>query len=110
MVDSAAARRRLYCSGDVASYGPGRLNFIRLRRSLQHQPCAFIGAQRGHIMYDYAPRQSAFALSDAWLLQPLHAHKAPTPEPNDDPLPGEHPVPQEEPVPSPKPESASHNS
>jgi hypothetical protein len=37
--------------------------------------------------------------------RPLHAHKAPTPEPNDDPLPGEHPVPQEEPVPSPKPES-----
>jgi len=35
---------------------------------------------------------------------PIHAHKAPTPEPMDDPLPGEHPVPQEEPVPSPKPE------
>ena len=35
---------------------------------------------------------------------PLHAHKAPTPEPINDPLPGEHPVPQEDPVPSPNPE------
>lgn len=34
----------------------------------------------------------------------LYAHKAPTPEPIDDPLPGEHPVPQEAPVPSPHPE------
>jgi hypothetical protein len=55
-------------------------------------------------MYD-ASWQSASALSPVWLLRPLQAHKAPTPEPNDDPLPGEHPVPQEEPVPSPKPES-----
>ncbi len=35
---------------------------------------------------------------------PLQAHKAPVPEPIEDPLPGEHPVPQEEPVPSPNPE------
>lgn len=43
--------------------------------------------------------------SHAWPCQPLRGHKAPTPEPVDDPLPGEHPVPQEEPVPSPNPES-----
>jgi hypothetical protein len=34
----------------------------------------------------------------------VHAHKAPVPEPTEDPLPGEHPVPQDEPVPSPNPE------
>jgi hypothetical protein len=34
----------------------------------------------------------------------LHAHKAPVPEPIEEPLPGEHPVPQEDPVPSPNPE------
>jgi hypothetical protein len=45
------------------------------------------------------------ARGPAFSRRPLQAHKAPTPEPNDDPLPGEHPVPQEEPVPSPKPES-----
>lgn len=38
------------------------------------------------------------------LVLPLHAHKAPVPEPIEDPLPGEHPVPQEDPVPSPNPE------
>jgi hypothetical protein len=60
-------------------------------------------------MYDDASRQSVTTLPHAWLFQPWQAHKAPTPEPNDDPLPGEHPVPQEEPVPSPKPESGSRN-
>jgi hypothetical protein len=35
----------------------------------------------------------------------LHAHRAPMPEPVDDPLPDEHPAPQEDPVPSPKPET-----
>lgn len=50
-------------------------------------------------------RHPASGQSHAWFSRtPLSAHKAPTPEPNDDPLPGEHPVPQEEPV-SPKPES-----
>jgi hypothetical protein len=34
----------------------------------------------------------------------LHLHRAPVPEPIEDPLPGEHPVPQEDPVPSPNPE------
>ena len=34
----------------------------------------------------------------------LQLHRAPTPEPDEDPLPGEHPVPQQEPVPSPYPE------
>lgn len=33
-----------------------------------------------------------------------HLHRAPIPEPQEDPLPGEHPVPQDEPVPSPQPE------
>jgi hypothetical protein len=42
-----------------------------------------------------------FTSSDS---RPLHAHKAPTPEPVEEPLPGEHPVPQEDPVPSPNPE------
>jgi hypothetical protein len=37
--------------------------------------------------------------------RPLQAHKAPTPEPVEEPLPGEHPVPQEDPVPSPNPET-----
>ena len=36
----------------------------------------------------------------------MHLHRAPTPEPDEDPLPGEHPVPQQEPVPSPNPELA----
>jgi hypothetical protein len=44
---------------------------------------------------------TVFTSSDA---RPLHAHKAPTPEPVEEPLPGEHPVPQEDPVPSPNPE------
>jgi hypothetical protein len=35
----------------------------------------------------------------------IHTHKAPVPEPIEEPLPGEHPVPQEDPVPSPNPES-----
>lgn len=35
----------------------------------------------------------------------LNFHRAPTPEPDDDPLPGEHPVPQQDPVPSPFPET-----
>lgn len=35
---------------------------------------------------------------------PKHGHKAPTPEPIEEPLPGEHPVPQEDPLPSPNPE------
>lgn len=34
----------------------------------------------------------------------VRAHRAPVPEPIEDPLPGEHPVPQEDPVPSPNPE------
>ncbi len=34
----------------------------------------------------------------------IHAHKAPMPEPIEEPLPGEHPVPQKDPVPSPNPE------
>lgn len=34
----------------------------------------------------------------------LKLHRAPTPEPDEDPLPGEHPVPQQDPVPSPFPE------
>lgn len=34
----------------------------------------------------------------------VQAHKAPTPQPIEEPLPGEHPVPQEDPVPSPNPE------
>lgn len=38
-------------------------------------------------------------------LNSLSLHRAPTPEPDDDPLPGEHPVPQQEPVPSPFPEA-----
>jgi len=65
--------------------------------------------REAYIMYDHAfftqsARGSATG-SAARFHRPLRAHKAPTPEPNDDPLPGEHPVPQEEPVPSPKPES-----
>lgn len=31
-------------------------------------------------------------------------HRAPVPEPIEDPLPDEHPVPQDEPVPSPQPQ------
>jgi hypothetical protein len=90
-----------------------RLNFTRFRRSLQHQPrYTLIDLKthiEGHIMHANALlRQSASRLSHAWPCGPLQAHKAPTPEPNDDPLPGEHPVPQEEPVPSPKPESRRH--
>jgi hypothetical protein len=34
----------------------------------------------------------------------IHMHRAPVPEPVEEPLPGEHPVPQEEPVPSPNPQ------
>ena len=34
----------------------------------------------------------------------LKMHRAPVPEPIEEPLPGEHPVPQEEPVPSPNPQ------
>lgn len=34
----------------------------------------------------------------------LRMHRAPVPEPVEDPLPGEHPVPQDEPVPSPQPQ------
>jgi hypothetical protein len=37
----------------------------------------------------------------------LNLHKAPTPEPVEEPLPGEHPVPQEDPVPSPNPETGN---
>lgn len=47
---------------------------------------------------------AACSLSDP---RSLHAHKAPTPEPVEDPLPGEHPVPQEDPVPSPNPETVN---
>ena len=44
--------------------------------------------------------------SRVFLLQEeiLHAHRAPVPEPTEEPLPDEHPVPQEDPVPSPNPE------
>jgi hypothetical protein len=38
------------------------------------------------------------------VMSGIQAHKAPVPEPIEDPLPGEHPVPQEDPVPSPHPE------
>lgn len=34
----------------------------------------------------------------------IHLHRAPVPEPIEEPLPGEHPVPQEEPIPSPNPQ------
>lgn len=34
----------------------------------------------------------------------MQMHRAPVPEPIEEPLPGEHPVPQEEPVPSPNPQ------
>lgn len=34
----------------------------------------------------------------------MQMHRAPVPEPIEEPLPGEHPLPQEEPVPSPQPE------
>jgi len=44
----------------------------------------------------------SFAMPD--FLSGIQAHKAPVPEPIEDPLPGEHPVPQEDPVPSPHPE------
>lgn len=44
----------------------------------------------------------SFAMFDFAL--DIQAHRAPVPEPIDDPLPGEHPVPQEDPVPSPNPE------
>lgn len=47
--------------------------------------------------YLHASAMSAFAL-------PVEAHKAPVPEPIEDPLPGEHPIPKEDPVPSPNPE------
>jgi hypothetical protein len=60
-------------------------------------------------MYTIAPhRRSDSGRFPASPCKPLLAHKAPTPEPIDDPLPGEHPVPQEEPVPSPNPESRRH--
>ena len=42
--------------------------------------------------------------SIAMFASAMQAHKAPTPEPVEEPLPGEHPVPQEDPVPSPNPE------
>jgi len=48
------------------------------------------------------PYAQMFAAFDASSL--IHVHKAPVPEPVEDPLPGEHPVPQEDPVPSPNPE------
>lgn len=35
---------------------------------------------------------------------PMQMHRAPVPEPVEEPLPGDHPVPQEEPVPSPNPQ------
>ncbi len=38
------------------------------------------------------------------FVLPVEAHKAPVPEPIEDPLPGEHPIPKEDPVPSPNPE------
>ncbi len=44
----------------------------------------------------------SFTLGDFAL--DIQVHRAPVPEPIDDPLPGEHPVPQEDPVPSPNPE------
>ncbi len=44
----------------------------------------------------------SFAMLD--FVFDIQVHKAPVPEPIDDPLPGEHPVPQEDPVPSPNPE------
>jgi hypothetical protein len=37
----------------------------------------------------------------------MYMHRAPVPEPVEEPLPGEHPVPQEEPVPSPNPQHSS---
>lgn len=40
----------------------------------------------------------------ATCVATLSLHRAPTPEPDEDPLPGEHPVPQQDPVPSPFPE------
>lgn len=43
-------------------------------------------------------------LHPASSLASVHLHRAPTPEPDEDPLPGEHPVPLREPVPSPNPE------
>lgn len=42
--------------------------------------------------------------SIAMSASSMQAHKAPTPEPVEEPLPGEHPVPQKDPVPSPNPE------
>lgn len=37
----------------------------------------------------------------------IRMHRAPVPEPIEEPLPGEHPVPQEEPVPSPNPQRSA---
>ncbi len=40
----------------------------------------------------------------------IQTHRAPVPEPIEEPLPGEHPVPQKDPVPSPNPEVADPQS
>jgi hypothetical protein len=58
-----------------------------------------------HLYEDFIMVANAhFTTSDPFYTIAQYAHKAPTPEPIDDPLPGEHPVPQEDPVPSPNPE------
>lgn len=49
---------------------------------------------------------AACSISGRLPMQALmRLHRAPTPEPPEDPLPGEHPIPQDEPVPSPQPEN-----
>lgn len=70
------------------------------------QHLAFTSHREGIMTHAIAVhRLSGPGCIHAWPRLPLRGHKAPTPEPVDDPLPGEHPVPQEEPVPSPNPES-----
>jgi hypothetical protein len=85
------------------------LNFVAFQGSLLDQPCSKKELALPHtgarIMYANADhRLTDPGYFGASLRLPLLGHKAPTPEPVDDPLPGEHPVPQEEPVPSPNPE------
>lgn len=54
----------------------------------------------------YAEQAARRPIPDWWLAQAsMQLHRAPTPEPSEDPLPDEHPVPQDEPVPSPQPEN-----
>ncbi|RBA24045.1 hypothetical protein [Herminiimonas fonticola] len=50
-------------------------------------------------LHEYPKSMPRFDFASA-----MQAHKAPTPEPIEEPLPGEHPVPQKDPVPSPNPE------